>query len=361
MKIPYMDLTISSKSYKKELLEAVDRVLSHGRLIQGPELSLFEHRVCEYLSVSNCVGVGSGTDALFLSLKYFNIGPGDEVITTSLSWIATANAITLTGAKPVFVDIGDDLNIDYMKIEENITSKTKAIIPVHYSGKICEIEQILFIARKYNLYVIEDAAQAFGAKRDNRFAGSFGDMAAFSMNPMKILNSYGESGVIVFNNSDYENKLRSLVYNGTIDKENCYYPSINGRMDTIQAAMLLVNLKNIDKKIARRKEIALKYKVALRGKYGLIEQKDNEVQSYYNFILKTEDRFNLAKHLSLNGIETKVHYPLMMPSHKAYSKNYNLEYFPNALKASQEILSIPNHENLSNEEVDYIINKLLSF
>ena len=197
MKVPFLDLTISNPILKKELLSSIDRVFSHGRIILGPEVQQFEEKIAEYCNRKFAVGTNSGTDALYFALRSLNIGTNDEVITTPLSWIATVNAIVLTGAKPVFVDIKNDLNINPDLIEDAITDKTKAILPVHFTGNMCDMIKINDLAQRNNLIVVEDAAQAFGSKLNDKPSGSFGDIACFSMNPMKVLNAYGEAGAIV--------------------------------------------------------------------------------------------------------------------------------------------------------------------
>ena len=184
-------------------------------------------------------------------MRALNIGPGDEVITTPLSWIATVNAIVATGAKPVFVDIGQDLNIDPVLIQNSITNKTKAIIPVHFTGRLCKMNKIMEIAKKNKLFVIEDAAQAYGSNVNGKMAGSFGDTGCFSMGAMKLYSSFGEAGAILVNSYKLKEDLISLRYNGTINKEDCHVPSINARIDTIQAAMMNINAKYFSKRIER--------------------------------------------------------------------------------------------------------------
>ena len=245
-----------NQDIKKQLLQAVDNILTHGRIILGPEVGEFENKVANFCQSKFAVGMGSGTDALYLALRSLDVGHGDEVITTPLSWIATANAIVLCGATPVFVDIGEDMNINADLIETAITEKTKVILPVHFTGRLCNMEKITQIATSRDIYIVEDAAQAFGASIHGAMAGSFGDVSAFSMNAMKVFNAYGEAGAAVTNNIALADKLRSLSYGGTINKEDCYYPSLNGRLDTIQAAMLSVSMMSLQAKIARRREIA---------------------------------------------------------------------------------------------------------
>jgi len=359
MKIPYMHLQVES-SKREKLLRAVDKVLCHGRIILGPEVELFESKVASKCDTLHAVGMGSGTDALYLALRSLDIGPGDEVITTPLSWIATVNAIVLCGATPVFVDIDESMNIDAGMIEYAITEKTKAIISVHYTGRICDMKKINKIASAKDIYVVEDAAQAYGANINGVMAGSFGDVGAFSMNAMKVLNGYGEAGAVVTNNKVLANKLRSLSYAGTINKEDCYYPSLNGRLDTIQAAMLLVSMEYLDEKIRRRREIAQYYNEVLND-VVTCPKEDESFQVYYNYVIRTNQRNELKDYLSSRGIDTKIHYPILMPFHTAYREQYSDCNIIVAKRVVNEILSIPNHEDMSDTEVEYIADCIKAY
>jgi len=360
IKVPYLDLRVKSPERKKKLLNAVDVVLSHGRLILGPEVGQFEEKIAASCHTKYAVGVGSGTDALYLALRSLDIGPGDEVITTPLSWIATVNAIVLCGATPVFVDIGEDMNINAELIEDAITDKTKAILPVHYTGRLCNMEKIVQIAKEKDLYIVEDAAQAFGANIDGAMAGSFGEVSAFSMNAMKVFNAYGEAGAVVTSNEVLANKLRSLSYGGTIKKEDCHYPSLNGRMDTIQAAMLLISMEYLEAKITRRREIAKYYTDALKVVIACPEE-DGTFQVYYNYVVRTDKRDQLKSYLDTKGVETKIHYPILMPFHTAYKEQNSNCDLPVAKRVVNEILSIPNHEDMSDGEVEYVANCIRDF
>ena len=232
MKIRYRNLSVSDPKLKAELLAAVEQVLDHGWLLLGPEHQEFEKVVADYCGRRHGIGMSSGTDALYFALKALEVGPGDEVIVTPLSWIATVNAIVLNGATPVFVDIDDSLNINADLIEAAITSATKAILPVHFTGRMCEIERIAAIADAHKLHLIEDGAQAFGASANGRMCGSFGILSCFSMNPMKVFNAYGEAGAVLTDDDDLKDRLHSLRYAGTINKQDCHTPSLNGRLDT---------------------------------------------------------------------------------------------------------------------------------
>jgi len=360
MKIPFLDLSVDDQEFKNELIQAVDRVLTHGRILLGPEHDLFEKKVAEFCDTKYAVGVNSGTDALYLALRSLDIGPGDEVITTPLSWIATFNAISLCGATPVCVDVKDDLTINADLIPKAVTSKTKAILPVHFTGKMCEMGRILEIAAENNLFVIEDAAQAFGSRLKCQVAGSFGTVNCFSMNSMKVFNSYGEAGAIVTNDDNIHQKLVSLRYAGTVNREECHFPSINGRLDTIQAAMLLVNLKYLQKKIDRRREIAKFYTGSLNGVVVCPKEEEGYYNTYYTYTIIADRRNELQEYLTARGIETKIQHRILMPHQPAY-KHLPKFNIPNAERLVNQILCIPANEKLTSGQTNYVVDCIKSF
>ncbi|UCD55354.1 MAG: DegT/DnrJ/EryC1/StrS family aminotransferase [Candidatus Omnitrophota bacterium] len=344
---------------RKELLQAVNRVLSHGRIILGPEVRQFEKQLMQFCQKKYAIGVNSGTDALYLALRSLNIGPGDEVITTPLSWIATVNAIAVCGATPVFVDISEDLNINVDLIEAAITPKTKVILPVHFTGKLCNILRIMEIAAKHDIFVVEDSAQSFGAHINGAMAGSFGHINCFSMNPMKVLCSYGESGAVVTDDEHLYQKIMSLRYAGTVNKENCYYPSLNDRIDTIQAAMILVNLKYLTKKIELRRKIAKFYTQALKD-VVICPEEDDSSHVYYSYTIIAEKRDELKEYLCSKGIETKIQHPILMPYHTAY-RHLSKFSIPVAESLVNKILCVPNEENLTFKQANYVVNCIKEF
>ena len=360
MKVPYRDLAVREAGLKTELLAAVDKVLSHGRILLGPEVDEFEEKIASCCQRRYAVGVGSGTDALYLALRSVGVGHGDEVITTPMSWIATANAITMCRARPVFVDIGDDLNIDADLIEAAITPRTKVIMPVHFTGKVCQIEKIVEIAAEHGVMVIEDAAQAFGAASNGMPAGSFGQISCFSMNPMKVFAGYGEAGVVVTDYLEVAEKVQSLRYAGTVNKEDCFWPSLNSRLDTIQAAMLLVSLKHLGKRIEKRRKIAKFYNEALAGTVGCPIEDEDDYHIYYTYTILAARRDELQEYLAGQGIETKIHHRLLMPQHTGYVGK-SMAKVPNAERLVKQILSIPNQEDLTGEQLEYIADGIREF
>jgi dTDP-4-amino-4,6-dideoxygalactose transaminase len=360
VKIPFLDLTVKDEGLKQELLEAVDRVLTHGRIVLGPEVGQFEERIANYCQQKYAVGVNSGTDALYLALRSLDVGPGDEVITTPMSWISTLNAITLCGATPVFVDVREDLNIDPELLQDAITPKTKVILPVHYTGKLCDINRIMDIANEHGITVVEDAAQSFGANLDGAMAGSFGHVNCFSMNPMKVFNAYGEAGAVVTSRQDLQERLMSLRYSGTVNREDCHYPSLNGRIDTIQAAMLMVSMDHLDDKIVKRRANADFYSQTLGETVGCPREEPGYFDVYYTYTIIAERREQLREYLTSQGIETKIHHPILMPYHTAY-QHLPKPHIPVAERQVERILSIPSHENMTSEETGYVAQAIQKF
>ena len=359
-KIPFLDLRITDKGERDRLIAAVDRVFAHGRIVLGPEVEELEKRVASQCGLKYAVGVNSGTDALILGLKSLGIGSGDEVITTSLSWIATANAITLTGAKPVFADIQNDLNIDPNSIKKLINSKTKAIMPVHYTGKVCNMTDIMRIVDEHELLLIEDACQAFNAKHHNKSAGSFGNVGCFSMNPMKVFPACGEAGMVVTDHYETYERLNSLRYNGTINKEKCIEPSHNGRIDTIQAAILLERLSGVDGMIKKRCQLASFYNSKLDKIVRIPKQADGEEDVYYTYTIQTDNRDQLKLFLEERGIETKIQHPYLMPLQEPYSGSSRCD-IKIAKKIVNRILCLPCHEKMSEDDADYVATCVKQF
>lgn len=359
-RVPFLDLRIVDDASREDLLAAVDAVFRHGRIILGPEVEKLEKQVAASCGRKYAVGVNSGTDALFLGLKSLSIGPGDEVITTSLSWIATANAIALTGAIPVFADIRDDLNIDPASVQKLITPRTRAIVPVHYTGKICQMSALMQIAEKHGLIIIEDAAQAFGARYHRRKAGSFGIIACFSMNPMKVFAACGEAGMVVTDQEDLYHRLVSLRYNGTVNREMCVEVSLNGRLDTLQAAILLKRLPHVERIIQKRREIASWYNKQLAEFVEIPKEAEGEWDVYYTYTIQADHRDELKAFLEAKGIETKIQHPYLMPEQPAYPGTTR-EQFQNAQRLVKRVLCIPTHEKLTRTDVDYVSASIREF
>jgi dTDP-4-amino-4,6-dideoxygalactose transaminase len=360
MKIPFLDLRVTDKFEFDSIISSISKVLNHGQMVMGPEIQILENEISKYCFRKFCVSVGSGTDALYLSLRALDIGTGDEVITTSLSWIATANAIALTGAKPIFADINDDLNISSLSVESLITKKTKAILVVNYTGKVADMDQLAAIAKKNDIYLIEDGSQSFGAKYKERPSGSFGILSAISHNPMKVFGAIGEAGSILCDDVNLYNRLVSLRYNGTINRETCIEPSLNGRMDTVQAAILIEKLKTLQNIIEKRQNNANYYNKHLSDIIIKPVQKIYENDTYYTYTIKYEKRNELKTFLENNGVETKIQHLLLMPEQPAY-KDKAIGDFKNAKKIVNNVLCLPVYEKLTETELEFICKLINSF
>ncbi len=360
--VPYLNLKQQHSSLKQKLLEAVDRVLDDGDFILGKEVSTFEKNIAQYCSTRFAVGVNSGTDAIFLVLKAYGIGNGDEVITASNSFLATASAVIATGAVPVFVDIRSDLNIDPALIEKKITKKTKAILPVHLTGNPADMDPILSLAKKYNLYVLEDAAQAIGSQYLGRRVGSFGNAGCFSLHPLKTLNACGDGGVITTSDDRLYSTLIQLRNIGLKNRDESDMWGFNSRLDSIQAAILNVKLSRLDEWTESRRKNALLYTERLRRFVEVPTETKGGRSVYHTYVIQTDRRDDLRDHLLKNGIETKIHYPIPIHLQKtASSLGYRLGDLPKSEKAATRILSLPVYQGLITEDIDYIIEMIEKF
>ncbi len=363
MKVRMFDLRVKDKSISKDLKNIFNKVLNHGMFFFGPELYKFEEEMSKFLKMKYTLGVASGSSALYLALKSLNIKKGDEVITTPFSWIITSNAIAECGAKPVFVDIGNDYNINENLIENKITKKTKAIVPMHWGGHLCDMEKIQKIAKKYNLFIIEDAAQAFGAQYKNKKSGSYSDIAAFSMNPMKCLNGYGEGGLIATNNKKLYERSKILRYAGTTSDpkklitNNCVEVSLNHKMDTINAAMLLVSFKYFKNKTKKLMKIRKYYDENINDIILKQKIRKYEIPGMYAYPIQIKNRNNVKKFLEKKGIETKIWNDPLISDSPVYKSKKNGKLV-NAKKILKHTLNIPFHEKLSKKQLKYIVENL---
>ncbi|MDD7985730.1 DegT/DnrJ/EryC1/StrS family aminotransferase [Lentisphaera marina] len=358
MKVPFLDLSIHDEEQLQNYLGVCERVFRHGRLVMGPEVSQFESDIAIYCKTKRAVAVSSGTDALFLTLKLLGIGPGDEVIIPAMSFVATANAVRLNGADVVVADVEDDFNISPKSMEKLITARTKAVIPVHYGGKIAKMSKILSIAQAYGLEVIEDASQAFGAKQDEKIAGTLAPIGCISLNPMKILGAFGEMGVIVTNNDKWADHLEALRYNGVHQQKSCIEVSSNCKPDTLQAALLIEKLKLVDQIINQRRANAEFLRNALH-EYCICPYDDEGASDvYYTFTVLIEKRDELQSFLQDRNIESKVYHPVLT-NEPAYSKV--IGEYENAMKLTRSKLALPVNETVSKEQLEYITESVIEF
>lgn len=362
MIIPFLDLKAQYKSIKAEVDTAIKEVVESQHFVLGPKAEEFEGEFAKYLGVKYAVGVSTGTDALVLALLALGIGKGDEVITPANSFVATTAAIVWAGATPVLVDCNPDTyEIDVNQVEKKINKKTKAILPVHLYGAPAEIDKLQTIANKHKLFLIEDTAQAHGATLKGKKMGTFGDLGTFSFYPGKNLGAYGEAGAVVTNNKELYEKLKKLRNHGQVKK---YYHDIFGlnlRMDEIQAGVLSVKLKHLNKWNKQRNIIAENYNKSLKNYKTQKIIKDGK-SVYHLFIIESSSRDKLQKYLADKGINTQIHYPIPIHLQKAYKNlGYKKGDFPVTEKAAERILSLPIYPELSYKQQKYIINKLNEF
>lgn len=364
MKVPFVDLKAQYQNIKSEIDSAIKNVINDTAFISGKYAKIFEDEFAKYCDSQYCIGVGNGTDALFIALKALGISSGDEVITVANSFIATSEAITASGARVIFVDCHPDYyTIDVEKIEEKITDKTKAIIPVHLYGQPADMDRILEIAKKYNLYVIEDSAQAHGAKYHNQRVGTFGDIACFSFYPGKNLGAYGDAGAILTNNEELATKCRMLANHGRIEKYNHEFEGYNSRLDGLQAAILSVKLKYIDEWNEKRREVAYNYNKLLENINVVTPKELSQTECVYHlYVIRTKNRDRLKGYLKNKEISTGIHYPIGLPFLRAYRYlNYKPEDFPITYQYQNEILSLPIYPELTMEQQIYICNNIKEF
>ncbi|MEP0338259.1 MAG: DegT/DnrJ/EryC1/StrS family aminotransferase [Alphaproteobacteria bacterium] len=363
-KVRFRNLAIDDPVLRARLLDAVDDALRNGQLVMGAQVEQLEHRIASYCGVPHCVGVGSGTSAVYITLASLNVGQGDEVITTPLTAVAATNAISATGATPVFVDIGEDLNFDADLIEGAISPRTKAILAVHNTGRICDMEKIMAIAADRGLWVVEDASQAWGAECALGRAGSLGHAAAISISQMKILNSYGEAGVTLTRDPDLAREMVLRRSSGLVNREVCLEPHLNHKIDTIQAAMTLASFDEAENKIRRRLEIARSYYDALADVVACPEPPAdiNDRRSvFFDFTISTPERKALRRWMEDKGVEVKVRHPLTIADQPCYRGLPTRRPLPVASRLVGEILSLPIHERLSDNDVGYVIECILDF
>lgn len=360
MKIDFANLQYQHNLYKEEIEQAVLKVMNNCNFIMGEEITQLEKSLENFTGTKHAISCSSGTDALLLAMMALDIGPGDEVITTPFTFIATAETIALCGANPVFVDIDESTyNIDPSKIEAAITKKTKAIIPVSLYGQPADMDAIQAIADKHKLNVIIDGAQSFGCTYKGKTDSNLGDISCTSFFPAKPLGCYGDGGAVFTNNDALADKMRSLRLHGQTKRYYHKYIGMGGRLDTIQAAVLNIKLKYYAKDLALRQEVAQKYNASLGIKSSVPFIAQERTSAYAQYSIRVKDRDALQEKLKQNGIPTAVHYPL--PLHLQECFGY-LEYtkgdFPISETIANEIMSLPMNPYLSHDEIDYIAKVL---
>lgn len=358
MEICFVDLRSQYQSIKTEIDNAIQSVIDETAFIKGKYVSKFEKEYAERYGVKHCIGVANGTDAIYISLKALEIGKGDEVITVANSWVSTSEAITQAGARPVFVDIEPDYyTIDHKLIEEKITDKTKAIIPVHLFGQPAEIGKIKQICDTHNLHLIEDCAQAHFAEYNGQKVGTFGISGTFSFFPGKNLGAYGDAGAIISNDDDFAVKARMYANHGALIKHKHEFEGINSRLDGMQAAILSVKLNYIEEWNKKRLENGLFYNRLLTSVEGIAIPliRENVKHVFHLYVIRAANREVLQKYLAEKGISTATHYPTPLPLLPAYKYlNQTPSDYPIASDYMDKILSLPMFPELTEEQIEYI-------
>ena len=366
MQVPFVDLKAQYASIKEEIDAAIQAVVSETAFIGGPYLERFEHEFAEFCGVKHCVGVDNGTDALFIALKVLGVGKGDEVITAANSFVATSEAITMAGASVAFVDIDPQTyNLDVEKIEERINRRTKVIVPVHLFGQPADMDPILELARKYNLRIVADAAQAHGSLYRGRPISQLADLSSFSFYPGKNLGAYGNGGALVTDNHEWAERARIFANHGSARKYEHQVEGINSRLDDLQAAILSVKLKHLDEWTCQRRRNARLYNQYLQASGVTTPVEIEDVRAVYHlYVIRVEAELRLAlqEFLNLSGVSTGIHYPIALPKLEFYK---DLNPMPGtsqeAFTTSGEILSLPMYPELTEEQIQYVADRIVEF
>jgi dTDP-4-amino-4,6-dideoxygalactose transaminase len=362
--VPLLDLKREYNLLKSDIDNAVLGVLARTQFINGPEVKQFENAVAEYCGCKYAIGVASGTDALLLSLRAAGVDPGSEVITTAFSFFATAGTIHNLGARPVFVDISaDTFNLDVDQIEAKITSRTRAIMPVHLFGQCANMDAVMEIARRHGLMVIEDAAQSISAKYKGRMSGSIGDMGCYSFYPTKNLGAPGDGGLIVTNSDELNARLRRLKAHGASVKYYHEEVGYNSRLDTLHAAVLLAKLPHLDEWSAKRRANADFYTAKFRGSKIKAPLPTKEAYHIYNqYTITVDDRDGLKEHLKKQGIGFEIYYPVPLHLQECFRYlGYKQGDLPIAEHCAEHVISIPIYPQLTPEERQYVVDAILGF
>jgi dTDP-4-amino-4,6-dideoxygalactose transaminase len=362
--VPYVALERQFAGESAAMLARLQRTLASGQWVAGPEVAELEARLAARLGARECIAVGSGTDALILSLRALGVGPGDEVITAPNSFIATASAIVQVGATPVFADVLPDQNIDPACVAAAITPRTRVILPVHLSGRTAAMPEILELARRHDLRVVEDAAQAIDARRNGKAAGTFGDLGCFSCHPLKNLNAAGDAGFILADDAELAQRLRRLRSNGLVDRETALEWGVVSRLDSLQAAVLLERLPALDGVTEARRCNAQRYRELLDGipQLFLPPCRPEEHNVFHTFVIQVDRRDELQAFLRERGIGTAIHYKIpihLQPAARALG--YAPGAFPVVERQATRILSLPVHQFLTEADVVYVAAHVREF
>jgi dTDP-4-amino-4,6-dideoxygalactose transaminase len=361
--VPYVDLAAQWAEERDVLLPIVERSLAGGQWVGGEAVAEFEAAAAELCGVAHAVALNSGTDALALGMAALGIGPGDEVITPPNSFVASTAAIVQLGARPVFVDVGEDQNIDPALIEAAITPKTKAVMPVHLTGRIADMAPILEIARRRGLFVVEDAAQAIGSRYDGRPSGGFGHVGCFSTHPLKTLNACGDGGFVTTDDPEVARTVRAARNHGLVTRDTVARFGRVSRMDSLQAAILGFRLGRLDDAIRRRRANAALYRARLDAERVFVPaERERAFDSYHTFVIQVDRRDELRAFLAAQGVGTAVHYPV--PIHlqpAAAGLGYRAGDFPVAERQAGRILTLPINQTLGADDLGYVAERINAF
>ncbi len=362
MKIPFVDLSREASSISDELINITSKVINSGQYVFGPHLDLFEEQFAHYCNVKFAIGVGNGSDALVLIMKSLGIGPGDEVICPANSFIASAWSIVAVGAKPVFCDVENDFLISLENLNQLVTKSTKAIMAVHLTGKLCDMNKLTKFCEVNELFLIEDSAQAIGAEdSNNKKAGSFGVAGAFSLHPLKNLAVYGDGGVVTTNSPELSDKIMKLRNHGLVNRDKCLVWGLNTRLDELQAAYALVKMKYIENWTKRYISIAKKYSKNISNKVIKPKTRFGYRDVFHNYIIivPEEIRDELMSKLLALGVDTKIHYPIPLHLQPCSSSlGYKEGDLPKAERLSKSMISLPIYPLLEEKEINYVVDVL---
>lgn len=363
MKVPANTLSPQFELFREEYLEAAGRVLRSGWYVLGKEVEAFEEEFARFTGSRHCVGLASGLDALVLSVRALDIGPGDEVIVPSNTYIASVLGITERGATPVFVEPDEFYNLDPLRIESAITKRTRAIMPVHLYGQPCDMPSIRTVAEKYKLFIIEDCAQSHGASVSGRMTGSWGTIGCFSFFPTKNLGAFGDAGAVVTDSDEIAQRIRLLRNYGSIQKYVHEIEGVNSRLDELQAALLRVKLRHLPQLQRGRQRVADHYRSAItHPSIGLPRVRDDVEPVWHQFVVASDKRDALQRHLKDAGIGTLIHYPIPPHLSRAYSRlGFGKGDFPIAERCADTVLSLPVYDGISPAEIDYVCAAINDF
>lgn len=365
MQVPFVDLKSQYQSIKSDIDNAISRVIEETAFIGGHYVEEFEKSFAQLYGVDHCIAVGNGTDSIYVIMKMLGIGAGDEVITVANSWISSSETITQTGARVVFVDIDPVYyTIDEDQLESKITSKTKAILPVHLQGQMCDMDKIMSIAQKHNLHVIEDCAQSHFSEYKGKRAGTIGIAGSFSFYPGKNLGAYGDAGCIITNDAELAKRCKMFARHGALKKHQHEMEGINSRLDGLQASILSAKLPYILEWTEKRRLNAAKYSSALKDVGGVVlpVEREDTKHTYHLYVIRSKQRDELQRFLQEKGVETAVHYPTALPNMVCYQYlGHTKDDFPVASKYQDEILSLPMYPELTTEQIEYVTQCIMEF